>query len=87
MFFLLFSQCIKVYLRKKAATVIKARLSLKEKAGQGLLTGPRRENAAEGLRDVYFYSISFSSYRINKHFQSRSRKDACNMKNQCFTKQ
>ena len=81
MFFLLFSQGNKVYFRKKAATVIKARLSLKEKAGQGLLMGPRCENAAEGLRDVYFYSISFSSYRINKHFQSRSRKDARNMKN------
>ena len=76
MFFLLFSQCIKVYLRKKAATVIKARLSLKEKAGQGLLTGPRRENAAEGLRDVYFYSISFSSYRINKHF-SITKQERC----------
>ena len=46
----------RVYFRKKAATIFKTRLSLKEKA-EGLLTCPRRKNAAGGLRDVYFYSV------------------------------
>ena len=41
---------------KKAATIFKIRLSLKEKA-EGLSTCPRCENAAGGLRDIYFYSI------------------------------
>ena len=48
---------------KIVATALKTRLSFKEKA-EGLITCPKRENAAGGLRDVYFYSISFSSYKI-----------------------
>ena len=53
----------RVYFRKKTATVFKTRLSLKEKT-EGLLTCLRRENAVGVTRDVYFYSISFSSYKI-----------------------